>query len=153
MAANAKAVGQKAPALALLKGWPLKVADGSALTLADTPKNRRNYPPLQCADKPSFPMTRIVVLFGLASGDISALAQGSLGVSELSLLGSLLSQLAGGDILLGDRGFGCYPLVALLKHTLGIDFIGRTKKKRQQLWDQLLETLAADLLPPSSRTT
>ena len=46
-------------------------------------------------------MMRLVVLFGLAGGAISALAQGSLGVSELSLLGSLLGQLASGDILLG----------------------------------------------------
>jgi hypothetical protein len=129
LAATAKAVGQKAPALALLRGRPLKVADGSVLTLPDTPKNRQAYPPLQCADKPSFPMMRIVVLFGLASGAILALAQGSLGVSELSLLGSLLGQMAGGDILLGDRGFGCYPLVALLKHTLGIDLIGRTTRR------------------------
>src|ERR1700689_2311293 len=129
LAATAKAVDQKAPALALLQGRPLKVVDGSALTLPDTPKNRPAYPPLQCADKPSFPMMRLVVLFGLASGAISALAQGSLGVSELSLLGSLLGQLASGDILLGDRGFGCYPLVALLKHTLGIDFIGRTTRR------------------------
>jgi len=74
-------------------------------------------------------MMRLVVLFGLAGGAISALAQGSLGVSELSLLGSLLGQLASGDILLGDRGFGCYPLVALLKHILGIDFIGRTTRR------------------------
>jgi hypothetical protein len=129
LAATAKAVDQKAPARALLQGRPLKVVDGSALTLPDTPKNRKAYPPLQCADKPSFPMMRLVVLFGLAGGAISALAQGSLGVSELSLLGSLLGQLASGDILLGDRGFGCYPLVALLKHILGIDFIGRTTRR------------------------
>ena len=125
LAASAHAAGRKAPALTLLQGRPLKVVDGSALTLADTPKNRKAYPPLQCADMPGLPMMRIVVLFGLANGAISALAQGSWRLCELSLLGSLLSHLASGDILLGDRGFGCFPLVALLKHTLGIDFIGR----------------------------
>jgi hypothetical protein len=129
LAASAKAAGQKAPALTLLQGRPLKAVDGSALTLADTPKNRKAYPPLQCADIPSFPMMRIVVLFGLAGGAISALAQGSWHTSELSLLGSLLGQLASGDILLGDRGFGCYPLVAFLKHALGINFIGRTTRR------------------------
>jgi hypothetical protein len=129
LAATAKAAGQKAPALGLLQGRPLKVADGSALTLADTPKNRRAYPPLQCADQPSFPMMRIVVLFGLASGAICALAQGSLAVAELPLLGRLLCQLTSGDILLGDRGFGCYPLVALLQSALGIDFVGRTTRR------------------------
>ncbi|MGD0413320.1 MAG: IS4 family transposase [Verrucomicrobiota bacterium] len=129
LAASAKVAGQKAPALALLQGRPLKAADGSTLTLADTDKNRQAYPALQCTNIPSFPMMHLVVLFCLASGAVLALAQGSWNDSELSLLGSLSSHLARGDILLGDRGFGCYPLVAFLAHTLGIDFIGRTRRR------------------------
>src|SRR2546422_9530500 len=35
-----------------------------------------SYPPLQCAEVPSFPMMRIVVFFSLLSGAISQLAQG-----------------------------------------------------------------------------
>ncbi len=136
LAATAKAADQKAPALSLLRGRPLKAIDGSALTLADTPNNRQAYPPLQCADTPSFPMIRLVVLFSLLSGAIASLAQGSLAVSELSLFGSLMSQLARGDILLGDRAFGCYPVVGLLRYSLGVDFIGRTTRRidgRQRL--------------------
>jgi len=129
LAATAQAADQQAPALTTLCGRPLKAVDGSAITLADTRKNRRACPPLQCADKPSFPMMRIVVLFSLLSGAICALAPGSLGVSELGLFNSLLGQLAAGDILLGDRGFGSYPVIALLRHTLGVDFIGRTTRR------------------------
>jgi len=129
LAASAQAARQKAPALALLQGRSLKVVDGSALTLADTPKNRQAYPPLQCPDLPSFPMMRVVALFCLASGAISALAQGNWNDSELSLLASLGGQLARGDILVGDRGFGYYPLVAFLQQTLGIDFLGRTTRR------------------------
>lgn len=130
LAATANAADQQAPPVTLLQGRPLKAADGSALTLlADTPKNRNAYPPLQCADQPSFPMRRIVVFFSLLSGAILALAQGSLGVSELSLLSSLLSHLNPGDILLGDRGFGNYPLIGLLQYALKIDFIGRTTRR------------------------
>jgi len=128
LTATARAADQQASPMSQLQGRPLKAIDGSALTLPDTPKNRKAYPPLQCADKPSFPMMRIVVLFSLLSGAIPALAQGSLGVSELSLLGLLLSQLAAGDILLGDRGFGSYPVIALLRYSLGVDFIGRTTR-------------------------
>jgi hypothetical protein len=73
-------------------------------------------------------MMRFVVLFNVLSGAIFAVAQGSLAVSELSLLALLTSQLAKGDILIGDRGFGCYPAIALLQHSLGIDFIGRTTR-------------------------
>ena len=129
LAATAKAADRLAPALSLLQGRPLKAIDGSAVTLPDTPKNRKAYPPLQCAERPSFPMMRIVVFFSLLSGAISLVAQGSLGVSELALFGSLMSQLAKGDILLGDRGFGCYPVIALLQHSLGVDFIGRTTRR------------------------
>lgn len=129
LAATAKAADGRAPAMPLLRGRSLKALDGSAITLADTPKNQKAYPPLQCADKPSFPMMRIVVFFSLLSGAISLVAQGSLGVSELALFGSLMNQLVKGDILLGDRGFGCYPLIALLQHSLGVDFIGRTTRR------------------------
>src|SRR5438552_16198610 len=128
LAATAKTADRLAPALSPLQGRPLKAIDGSAITLADTPKNRKAYPPLQCAEVPSFPMMRIVVLFSLLSGAIGALAQGSLGVSEVSLLAALSSHLASGDILLGDRGFGSYPVIAFLKYCLGVDFIGRTTR-------------------------
>src|ERR1035438_375922 len=110
LAATAQAADRLAPPMTLLRSRPLKAIDGSALTLSDTPKNRRAYPPLQCADRPSFPMLRIVVLFSVLSGTISAVASGSLAASELALFSSLSHQLVSGDILLGDRGFGCYPL-------------------------------------------
>ncbi|HTV39981.1 MAG TPA: IS4 family transposase [Candidatus Sulfotelmatobacter sp.] len=128
---TAKFADQILAALSWLKGRPIKVVDGSALTLlSDTPKNRAAYPPLQCQpNQPSFPMMRFVVFFSLLSGTVLAAAQGSLAVSELSLFSQLASQLAKGDILIGDRGFGCYPVIALLQHTLGVDFIGRTTRR------------------------
>ena len=131
LAVTATFADRPVPAVSFLKGRPVKVADGSALTLlAATRKNRAAYPPLQCQPgQPSFPMLRFVVLFSLLSGAILAAAQGSLAVSELSLLSQLFSQLTKGDILIGDRGFGSYPLVALLRHTLDVDFIGRTTRR------------------------
>jgi hypothetical protein len=74
-------------------------------------------------------MMRIVVLFSLLSGAILALAQGSLATSELSLLSLLTGQLARGDIMIGDRGFGCFPVIAWLQHFWGVDFIGRTPRR------------------------
>jgi hypothetical protein len=127
LAATAKAADRLAGSPALLQGRPLKVLDGSALTLADTPKNRRHYPPLQCPDRPSFPMMRLVVFFSVLSGAILLAAQGSLAVSELALFASLIHKLVKGDIVLGDRGFGCYGLIGLL-HSLGLDFVGRTTR-------------------------
>lgn len=128
--ATAQAADQQVPARTELQGRPLKAADGSALTLlADTPQNRKAYPPLQCADKPSFPMMRIVVLFSMLSGAILALAEGNLATSELSLLTLLSSQLAPRDILVADRGYGYYAVLAWLQHLLQVDFIGRSTRR------------------------
>ncbi len=131
LAATAQSADRLVPALNLLRGRPIKVVDGSTLTLlADTPKNREAYPPVQCQPhQPSFPMMRFVVFFSLLSGAVLALAQGSLAASELSLLSLITSQLDKGDILLGDRGFGSYPVIALLQHVLGVDFLGRTTRR------------------------
>ena len=131
VAATAQSADRLAPALGLLQGRALKVVDGSTLTLlADTEKNRAAYPPIQCQpNQPSFPMLRFVVFYSLLSGAILAVAQGSLVVSELALLAQLAGQLVKADILIGDRGFGCYPVIALLQHTLGVDFIGRTTRR------------------------
>jgi hypothetical protein len=128
---TAQFADQLAATTSFLKGRPLKVADGSALTLlADNQKNRAAYPSIQCEPgQPSFPMMRLVVIFSLLSGAILAAAQGSLAVSELSLLGQLTSHLAKGDIVIGDRGFGSYPVIALLQQTLNVDFIGRTTRR------------------------
>jgi hypothetical protein len=128
LAATAKNSDALAPSMSLLQGRCIKAIDGSALTLEDTPKNRKAYPLIQCPKGPAFPMMRLVVLFSFLSGAIYALAQGSLAVSELALFKLLIDQLAKGDVLVGDRGFGCFPVLALLQ-SLGIDFIGRTTRR------------------------
>jgi hypothetical protein len=129
LAATAQAADQQAPAWTLLQGRPVKPVDGSALTLWDSPKNRKAYPPLIAPDKPSFPMMRMVVLFSLLSGAILAVAQGSLQTSELSLFTLLVGHLNPQDIVVGDRGFGHYVVIAWLKHTFSVDFIGRTTRR------------------------
>ena len=74
-------------------------------------------------------MMRVVVLFSLLSGAILSLATGDLRTAELPLLYQLFSQLVPNDILLGDRGFGNFVLLALLAHLKpGVDFIGRSAR-------------------------
>ena len=81
---------------------------------------------------------RIVALYSLLSGAVISLALGHCRVAELPLLGSLMSLLAQGDILVGDRGFGCYVVLALLQ-SLKVDFVGRSargvdgRKRRKRL--------------------
>jgi hypothetical protein len=126
--ATAHAADKLAPPLPLLQSRPLKVADGSTLTAPDTPKNRQAYPPVQTPE-PNFPMLRVMVLFSLASGAILSLASGDLRTAELPMLYQMFSRLVPPDILMGDRGFGNFVLLALLGHFKpGVDFIGRSAR-------------------------
>ena len=126
LTATAQAADRGTPPQTLLQSRPIKAADGTILTLNDTPKNRAAYPALH-SPEPNFPMLRVVVLFSLLSGAILSLASGNLHTAELPLFSQLLDQLVQGDILLADRGFGNFILLALLqKLNRGVDFIGRS---------------------------
>lgn len=127
--ATAQSAGQLAAAPLLLQGRPVKIVDGSTLLMEDTPKNRAAFPPVEIGQAPGFPLMRFVALMSLLSGAIAAVAQSSWLVSEQALLHSLAGQLTTGDILVGDRGFGSYPVIAWLKHLLGVDFVGRTTRR------------------------
>ena len=127
--ATAQTADQLAPVLTLFPGRALKVIDGSALTTADTPKNRKAYPPVQ-APEPNFPMMRVMVLFSLVSGAILHVATGNLHTAELPMFYQMFDLLAANDVLIGDRGFGNFVLLALLRHFKpGVDFIGRSARR------------------------
>ena len=125
--ATARNADQLAPPLPRLGGRSFKVVDGTALTLPDTPKHRKAYPPARSQGQPSFPQLRLVAVMSLLSGAILAVAQGTLHLSELALFHSLAGQLTAGDIVIGDRGFGSFPVIAWLQN-LGCDFLGRTTR-------------------------
>jgi hypothetical protein len=126
LSATAGAADARAPATTL-QGRTVRIVDGSTVTLSDTPKNRAAYPPVH-SSPPNFPLMRLVVLFSLASGAVLALAQGSLLHAEAALFASLFPRLVRKDIVIGDRLFGSYVMVALLQG-LGVDFVGRTTRR------------------------
>lgn len=129
LGASAQAADKLAPALTLLQGRPIKIADGSTFTAPDTSKNRQAYPPVQ-TPQPNFPMLRVLGLFSLLSGAILSVVLGDLRTAELPMLHQMLNLLAPNDILMGDRGFGNFVLLALLEHLKpGIDFIGRSARQ------------------------
>lgn len=127
--ATAKEVQHQAPACDLLQGRPVKVIDGSSVSMPDSAENQKEYPKIQSTfDGLGLPMMRVVVLFCLGSGAIVSMLSGNLLTSELSLFYQLMTQFKTGDIILGDRGFGHYVIVGLLQG-LKVDFIGRSARK------------------------
>jgi hypothetical protein len=127
--ASAQAADRLAPALTLLRGRFIKLADGSTFIAPDTRKNRRRYPPVQTPE-PNLPMLRVMVLFSLLSGAVLSVVTGDLRTAELPMLYQMFHLLAPSDILIADRGFGNFVLLALLAHFKpGVDFIGRSARR------------------------
>ena len=87
----------------------VRVVDGSTLRIADTEKNRKEYP-LQRNLKPGlhYPVVRILVIFSLSVGtvlDAAIRPYRGKGTGETGMLRDLADLFDPGDVLLGDRYF------------------------------------------------
>ncbi len=134
-----EAVERRAPPDWRWRGRPVKVADGSIVQVQDTPENLAKYPQ-QRSQKPGCGPTsmRVVVLLGLATAALVGCATGAYrgkGTGEMSLLWSLLDRLEAGDVLLGDRYYGCYLLLACLP-LRGVDGCFRLPVQKQGGFDK-----------------
>lgn len=115
-------------------GRTVRVVDGATFSLADTPENQAAYP--QPKSQPpglGFPIVRAVALTSLATGMITAAALGPYAgkeTGETALLRELFEHLAAGDVLLGDRYYCGWFLLALLQ-ALGVDFVVRLHQRRR----------------------
>jgi hypothetical protein len=100
----------------LWRGFRVKVIDGTSTSLPDTVKNQRAYPQ-PGGQKPGcgFPLLKLVGVFSLATGALLDYAKGNKHQHELNLLQRLMDQFKAGDLVLADRGFNSYTLLALLR--------------------------------------
>ena len=115
------------------KGRAVKLADGTTVSMPDTPANQQAYPQ-PSSQKPGvgFPLARMVVLFSLAVGTVLEVAIGQYKgkqTGEVSLLRTLHDRLEPDDILLGDRIFCTYFDMALLQER-GVDVVTRLHQQR-----------------------
>jgi hypothetical protein len=99
----------------LWRGLRVKVVDGTSTSLPDTAKNQRAYPQ-PGAQKPGcgFPLLKLVGVFSLATGALLDYVKGNKHQHELNLLQKLMDQFKAGELVLADRGFNSYTLLALL---------------------------------------
>ena len=80
-----------------------------------------------------FPLVRLVVLFSLATGLLHEAAMGPYAgkeTGETALLRELLERLQAGDVLLADRYYCGWFLIALLQE-LGVDVLVRLHQLRE----------------------
>jgi len=134
--ASGRRVADQAPAAWLWKGRPVKIVDGTGLSMPDTPANQKAYP--KSKNLPAgvgFPLLRLVVVFSLAAGTVLAAARGpraGRGTGEQSLFRSLWEQFQPGDVLLGDRRYGDFFSLAWAR-AQGIDVVTRPAAGRAPL--------------------
>lgn len=94
-------------------------ADGTTVTMADTPANQAEYPQQPGQKKGcGFPILRLVVVFSLATGTVLEAALGKYRgkrVGEAALFRTLHASLQEDDVVLADRIYGGWFDIALLK--------------------------------------
>jgi hypothetical protein len=138
----ARSTGQRVMAHAP-RSWhwrnrPVRLVDGTTVTMPDTPANQAAYPQSH-NQQPGlgFPLCRIVGIVCLGSGALLNAAispyQGK-GNDEQSLLRSMLDTLAGGDVLVGDAFYATYFLLCTLRER-GIDAVFEQHGSRQRITD------------------
>jgi Transposase DDE domain len=120
-------------------GRTLKYADGALLQMLDTPENLKEYPQQRSQKKgTSYTSMRVVGLLAMATGALLDAACGAYrgkGTGEMSLLLQILDDVVEGDVLVGDRYYGSYLLLALLQRR-GADGCFRLSVQRQEEFGQ-----------------
>ena len=109
------------------------VADGSHVSMPDTPENQAAYPqPVVQQQGLGFPLARIAVLLSLATGachDLAIAPYEGKGTGETTLLRQMYGALTPGDVVLADALFDNYFLVYELRER-GIDIVARAQSQR-----------------------
>ena len=117
----------------LWHGRHVKLVDGTTVSMPDTETNQAEYPQHSTQEEGvGFPIVRMVMLFSLATGMLCDMAMGPYQgkeTGEPALFRELFGRLDVDDIVLGDRCYCSYFMIALLKE-LDVDFVVRLHQAR-----------------------
>src|SRR5437763_2781451 len=109
------------------------IADGSHVSMPDTPQNQASYPQPE-AQRPGigFPLARLTVLLSLATGachDLAMAPYAGKGTGEKTLLRQLYDTLKPGDVVLADALLDDYFIACELRQR-GIELVARAQYQR-----------------------
>ena len=111
-------------------GRQVQVVDGTGIALPDTELNQDDYPqPSQQKPGCGFPVLRLVAFMSLSTGAVSRYRLGNLHDHEQRLFQDLRTHLKADDMVLGDRNFGTFANLVLLKRQ-GADGVFRRHQSR-----------------------
>ena len=125
---SAAGAERRLPSHWLWHGRHVYLVDGTTVSMPDTPRNQAAYPQTDTQQEGlGFPIARLVVLLSLATAMVHDMAMGPYAgkkTGEAALLRELVGQLGDGDILLADRYYCSYFMMALLQK-LRVDCVAR----------------------------
>jgi Transposase DDE domain len=114
-------------------GRSVFIADGSHVSMPDTPQNQARYPqPVVQQPGIGFPLARVAVLLSLATGachDLAIAAYAGKGTGETTLLRQMYGSLSPGDVVVADALFDNYFLACELRQR-GIELVARVQAER-----------------------
>lgn len=114
-----RAIDDSAPDQWLWLGHRVVTADGTTISMPDTPENQAEYPQ-QKAQKPGcgFPIMRVVVFFALSTGTVLEAAMGKYKgklTAEVQLFRQIDHSIGKDDVFLADRAYsGWFDLARLM---------------------------------------
>lgn len=117
----------------LWKKRHVKLIDGTMVSTPDTPELQEAYPqPSSQRKGVGFPLIRMVALLSLATAMVHGMAMGpgqGKETGETALFRQLLDRLKSGDVVVGDRYYCSYFMIALLR-ARGVDCVTRLHQRR-----------------------
>ena len=121
------------------KGFRALVVDGSTFSMPDTKENQEEYPQSTSqAEGLGFPIMRAVALTSFSTGMVLGLATGPYAgkeTGETALFRTLFPKLRPGDLVLADRFYGGWFMLALLRER-GVEFVTRLNQLRDADFSQ-----------------
>ncbi len=108
------------------RGRPVKLVDGTGISMPDTPSNQARFPqPSSQAQGVGFPLAYLVAVICLGSGAVLEAAVGTYegkGSGELAAFRALQDTFSAGDVIVADALYCHYFLVAAMM-AAGVDVV------------------------------
>jgi len=127
----AESLEQQVPVAQQWCGRRVRVCDGTTVLMSDTLANQAEYPQhSNQAPGCGFPIAKLVVIFSLLTGAVTAACIAPLTCSEIVMSRLLYQDLDPQDVMLGDQAYGSYVDLALVQQQ-GADGVLRKHHARQ----------------------
>jgi hypothetical protein len=115
------------------RGRPVKLVDGTSVSMPDTRANQQSFPQHRGQGTGlGFPLARVVAIVSLSCGAVLEWAIGACEgkqSAETALLWALAHKLRAGDVVVADRCYAGYFMIARLRQ-LGVDVVIRQHQRR-----------------------